>query len=230
MAAIPKVEPRFPIYVWEAPVRLWHWAMALAFVVLGVTGYFIGSPPHTVPGEASENYLLGYIRFAHFAAAYVFAVAMAGRIYWAIVGNAYSREIFLVPLAMLKPAWWAKWFRVVLHYLFIRENPDQHVGHNALAAAAMFFMYVLGALFMIVTGFSMYGEGLGAGSWAHTLFTSWVNPLFGQSQDVHTWHHLGMWYLVTFVVVHIYFVLREDTWSGLTVLGSMIDGYRARKS
>ena len=26
----------------------------------------------------------------------------------------------------------------------------------------------------------------------------WVIPLFGQSQDVHTWHHFGMWMIVIF--------------------------------
>ena len=67
------------IYVYEAPVRLWHWVNALAIVVLAVTGYFIGKPLPTVPGEAAENFVLGYIRFAHFAAAYIFAVGQQRR-------------------------------------------------------------------------------------------------------------------------------------------------------
>ena len=228
MAAIPK-EMKFPVYVWEAPVRLWHWVMALAMVVLAVSGYLIGSPLRTVPGEASENYVLGYVRFAHFAAAYVFAVSLVGRAYWALVGNRYAREIFAVPFFMLKPAFWGRIWRVQLHYLFIRDNPDVHVGHNALAMAAMFFMFVLGSVFMVFTGFAMYGEGKGAGTWANTVFTSWMAPLAGNTQNLHTWHHLGMWYLVVFILVHLYFVFREDMLSGFTVLGSMIDGYRARK-
>ena len=32
--------------------------------------------------------------------------------------------------------------------------------------AAMFFMYVLGTVFMIVTGFALYGEGTGMGTLA----------------------------------------------------------------
>ena len=61
------------VYVYEAPVRLWHWVNALAILVLGVTGYFIGSPLPSLPGEASHSFLMGYIRFAHFAAGYVLA-------------------------------------------------------------------------------------------------------------------------------------------------------------
>ena len=67
------------IYVYEAPVRLWHWINALAVLVLAVSGYFIGKPLPTMPGEASDNFLMGYIRFAHFAAGYVLAVGLAGR-------------------------------------------------------------------------------------------------------------------------------------------------------
>src|SRR5512146_2969515 len=74
------------VYVYEAPVRAWHWINALAIVVLAITGYFIGTPLHSTPGEASDHYLMGYIRFAHFAAGMVLAVALLGRAYWAFVG------------------------------------------------------------------------------------------------------------------------------------------------
>ena len=116
------------------------------------------------------------------------------------------------------------------HYLFIRPKNDWHLGHNQLAMAAMFGMYVLGTVFMIVTGFALYGEGTGMGTWQYSLFSSWVIPLFGQSQDVHTWHHFGMWYLVWFTMVHLYFVIREDITSGLTVVSSMISGWRDVKN
>jgi Ni/Fe-hydrogenase 1 B-type cytochrome subunit len=221
---------KFPAYVWEAPVRLWHWIMVLCMVVLWGTGYFIGSPLPSVPGEASDNFLMGYIRFAHFSAAYIFTVMFLMRIYWAIVGNKQAKEIFLVPLYMLTPAWWKGFFRVVGHYLFIRPKNDWHYGHNQLAMAAMFAMYVLGTVFMIFTGFALYGEGLGRESWAFKLFSSWVIPFFGQSQDVHTWHHLCAWYLFWFTLVHLYFVVREDITSGLTVISSMINGWRDAKN
>ena len=57
------------IYVYEAPVRLWHWITAASIVVLVVTGYFIGSPPPSLSGEASNHFLMGWIRYLHFAAA-----------------------------------------------------------------------------------------------------------------------------------------------------------------
>jgi Ni/Fe-hydrogenase 1 B-type cytochrome subunit len=214
------------IYVYEAPVRLWHWINALAITVLAVTGYFIGSPPPTQPGEASANYLMGYIRFAHFAAAYVFAIGLAGRIYWALVGNHHARELFTLPL--FNAAYWKEVLTMVKWYGFLIKRPNRYVGHNPLARLAMFFGYFLLSLFMIATGFALYGEGLQAGSWADKLF-GWVIPLMGQSQDVHTWHHVGMWVLICFVIFHVYAAIREDIMGRQSIVSTMISGHRTFK-
>jgi len=215
------------VYVYEAPVRIWHWINAAAIVVLCVTGYFIGSPLPTMPGEASAHFLMGYIRFAHFAAGYLLLVGLIGRIYWAFVGNHHARELFILPL--WSRAYWAEVISMAKWYGFVSKRPGRYVGHNPLARASMFVMYFLGGLFMIVTGFAMYGEGAMPGHWSHTLFTSWVIPLFGQSQDVHTWHHLGMWVMVCFIMLHIYAAVREDIMGRQSIISTMVSGYRTFK-
>jgi Ni/Fe-hydrogenase 1 B-type cytochrome subunit len=219
----------FPVYVWEAPVRLWHWVMAVCMVVLAVTGYLIGTPLSSVGGEASEHYLFGYIRFVHFAAAYVFTVFFALRVVWVFRGNRFAREIFLVPLKMLSGAWWRGLILQMRYYAFLDREAPAYQGHNPLAMAAMFFMYLLGTVFMICTGFALYGEGLGMESWAFKAFSSWVLPLLGYSQNVHTLHHLGMWYLIIFSIIHIYIVMREDIFSHETVISTMVNGWRVVK-
>lgn len=219
----------FPVYVWQVPVRVWHWVMATCMVVLGVTGYLIGTPPGSVGGEASEHFVFGYIRFAHFSAALIFVVMFVLRLVWVFVGNKYAREIFTVPVKMLDPEWWRGLIDQTLYYLFIKSRARPWQGHNPLAMAAMFFMYVLGTVFMICTGLALYGEGLGMQSWAFVAFTSWVMPLFGYSQNVHTLHHLGMWYLIVFTIAHLYMVVREDICSGETVISTMINGWRVEK-
>lgn len=88
-------------------------------------------------------------------------------------------------------------------YLFLEPEPRKYAGHNPLAQMVMFTVLVFNTIFMIVTGFALYSEGEGKGSWADTLF-GWVIPMMGQSQDVHTWHHLGMWVMVLFMMTHIY--------------------------
>ena len=214
------------VYVYEAPVRIWHWINALAITVLCVTGYFVGSPLPTMPGEASDHFLMGYIRFGHFAAGYVLAVGLIGRAYWALVGNHHSRELFTLPLT--QPAYWREVITMLKWYAFLIPQPSRYVGHNPMARLAMFFGYFLFSVFMILTGFAMYGEGLGAGSWADRLF-GWVIPMMGQSQDVHTWHHLGMWGMVAFVTLHIYAAIREDIMGRQSIVSTMISGYRTFK-
>jgi Ni/Fe-hydrogenase 1 B-type cytochrome subunit len=214
------------IYVYEAPVRIWHWVNALSIVVLCVTGYLIASPPPSVGGEASESFLFGYIRFAHFAAGYALAIGFLGRIYWAFVGNHHARQLFTLPL--LSRAWWAEvWFEI-RWYLFLADRPKKYVGHNPLAQLAMFVFITLGTTFMIVTGFALYAEGQQAGGWADVMF-GWVIPLFGSSQDLHTWHHLGMWWLVIFIIIHVYVAIREDIMSRQSIVSTMISGHRTFK-
>lgn len=214
------------VYVYEAPVRIWHWINALAIMVLAVTGYFIGSPLPTMPGEASDHFVMGYIRFAHFASGYVLAVGLLGRIYWAVVGNHHARELFWVPI--FQRVYWQLVWDMCKWYAFLSPRPGRFVGHNPLARFAMFFMYLLTTIFMVVTGFALYGEGAQMGSWQERFF-GWVIPLMGQSQDVHTWHHLGMWWLIIFIIVHVYAAIREDIMGRSSVVSTMISGHRTFK-
>lgn len=215
------------VYVNEAPLRLWHWINALAIIILAVTGYFIGSPLPTMSGEASDHYVMGYVRFAHFSAGYIVGIGFLFRIYWAFAGNKHAREIFLHNI--ISATYWRGLVHEIRWYLFMEKEPEQFEGHNPLAIFVMHWLFVYGIIFMLVTGFALYGEGTGAGSWANSLFTSWVIPLFGQSMDVHTWHHFGMWLIILFVMIHIYVAVREDIMSRQSIISSMISGWRTMK-
>lgn len=228
MAAVSHGTPH-AVYVWEAPVRLWHWVMMFAMFVLVATGFLIGVPPPSVGGEATFTFWFGYIRFLHFAAGYIFAIMMVLRIYWAFVGNKYAREIFVVPVSLFTAKLWKGLVNDVLFYLFLTRDGGRYEGHNPLAAIAMFFMYLLGSLWMILSGFALYGEGTGMNSWQFRFFTSWLQPLVGDSQALHTWHRVGMWYLILFSMVHMYMVVRQDVFSKETIISTMINGWRVPK-
>lgn len=214
------------VYVYEAPVRLWHWVNALAVVVLALSGYLIASPLPSVTGEASERYVMGYIRFAHFTAGYLLAVGLLARFYWALVGNRHSRELFFPPLG--NGSWWAGVWHEVRWYAFLEREPRKYVGHNPLGHLAMFVMFLAGGLFMIVSGFALYSEALGDGSWADSLF-GWAIGLAGDSGTLRTWHHFGMWYLVSFALMHVYVAIREDIMSRQSLVSTMISGWRMFK-
>lgn len=217
---------RTSIYVYEAPLRVWHWVNALTLTVLAVTGYLIASPLPSVPGEASESFVMGTVRFIHFAAGYVLAVGWLGRIYWAFVGNHHARQLFTFPF------WRRSYWRGVIWeanwYAFRRAEPKKYVGHNPLAQFVMFWVFMLGMVFMIATGFALYAEGEGTDSLLYALF-GWVFAVFPNSQSVHTWHHLGMWALVIYSMTHIYAVVREDILSRQSMISTMISGERMFK-
>jgi Ni/Fe-hydrogenase 1 B-type cytochrome subunit len=216
-----------PVYVYEAPVRIWHWTMMLAMFVLVPTGYLIGSPWSGPSREATFSYFFANIRLVHFLAAAVFLVAFVVRIYWAIVGNHHARSIFVLPV--WSGSWWRGMYSQAKHYLFVQRESPMWIGHNPLAQVAMFVMYVLGTITIILTGLALFSEQFGWGSVWMNLF-GWVNVALGGSATVRLVHHLAMYYLLVFAMIHVYMVIREDVMSGESVVGTMISGLRTFKS
>jgi Ni/Fe-hydrogenase 1 B-type cytochrome subunit len=220
--ATPAIE-RQSVYVYEAPVRAWHWINAVLIFVLIGTGYLIASPLPSLSGEASDHYQMGYIRFAHFAAAQLFIVAFLYRIYRGFVGNEHSRQLFYVPF--WNPRYWYEALYELAWYLFIVPHPKKWVGHNPLANFAMVVLFTLLSLCMIVTGGALYAQGAGNDSWWFTVF-GWVFAIWPNSQQVHTLHHVGMWVMVIFILLHVYAAIREDIMSKQTMLSAIITGDR----
>ena len=138
------------VYVFEVPVRIWHWIHALAITVLAISGYLIANPPPSMSGEASDSFLMGNIRLVHFSAAMVFAVGLFVRFYWAIVGNKYARGLLVVPV--WRGEFWSRLFHEVKMYSFLTRKVAKYRGHNPLAQLAMWVFNVLLGLFMVMFG------------------------------------------------------------------------------
>jgi len=215
-----------PIYVFTLPVRIWHWLHALSIATLIVTGYLIAVPLASLDGEASDHFLMGTLRLVHFSAAFVFAIGLFVRIYLAIVGNEYSRELFIIPV--WKGRYWKELWHEVKFYSFVTRKTGKNIGHNPLAQMAMWIFNVILGLFMVCTGFALYSQGTGAGSWADQMF-GWVFVLVPSSQTVRMWHLMGMWLMLFFVILHIYMAIRADFASRQNGVSAMIDGWRTFK-
>ena len=58
------------VYVWELPVRFYHWLNALVIIALIATGFYIANPlALQSQHEATGQFTMGWIRYIHFAAA-----------------------------------------------------------------------------------------------------------------------------------------------------------------
>ena len=216
------VRPLISFYIYEAPVRIWHWATALLILALCLTGYFIASPPQSSVGDTSTLWGMGQLREWHFIAAWLLAIGMLWRAYWAIVGGPHARLIYFVPFWKL--SWWKEALQVVKWYLFMSKG-EKWVGHNPLARAAMWGMFTLGSTFMALTGFALYAEQLGMDSWLYKLL-GWEFSLFGSSMTLRFWHHLGMYLLIAFTIVHVYAAIRDDIMGRVSTISSMVSGWR----
>jgi Ni/Fe-hydrogenase 1 B-type cytochrome subunit len=223
-ALLPARAQPAPVYVYDAAVRLWHWVTALCIFALAVTGYFIGSPPPSIGGEASEHFLFGYVRLVHFAAGQLLGVMFVLRLYRLLVGGPHARQIFYAPVWNLE--WWKEVWYEIQWYLFLKPRAKDYVGHNPLAHVAMFFVFVLPLVVMLLTGFALYAEGAGIDSGWYRAF-GWVfGVLGGDSMTVHTVHHVGMWVIVLFSMIHMYMAIREDFTRRQTTISAMVSGWR----
>jgi Ni/Fe-hydrogenase 1 B-type cytochrome subunit len=209
------------VYVWEFPVRLYHWVNALTVAVLAVTGYLIGSPPALQSGsEASFGYWFGIVRFLHFAAAFVFFFNFLFRIYWGFVGNRYAAWHNFIPL---RGKQWKEIKDVLsIDILQRRAKPLESVGHNSLAGLT-YFVSFLAFLFQVVTGFGLYHSM--SDWWLPGMF-SWIVPLMGSDFAVRQWHHVMMWFFVIFAMIHTYLVFYHDYVEARGVTSSMVGGWK----
>ncbi len=183
-------------YVWEWPVRIVHWVNFLCIFTLIATGLYIGSPKTLALNPS--RYVMGWVRFAHFVAGFIFSVSVASRIYWAFKGNEYANWRCFVPYLFREGRENMK--GTFLFYTFFRTKPPHCVGHNAMAGSVYLFIFGF-YLVMIATGFALYSQ-YAPGSILHGAF-GWMNTLF-TNQWLRLIHHGLMWVLVAFIINHVY--------------------------
>ncbi|WP_291101257.1 MULTISPECIES: Ni/Fe-hydrogenase, b-type cytochrome subunit [unclassified Flavobacterium] len=213
-------------YVWQLPVRIFHWVNALAITVLIITGLMISHPPGIISGnEASSQFWFGYIREIHFMSAYLMVAVLIMRVYWAFKGNKYANRKVFVPFNKegLSNGWYT------LKYDIFLQNEKRynykksiHVGHNNIAAVSYLVMFIL-AIVMIITGFGLYSAN---STWFLPKMFAWVPEFLGGDMNTRVLHHLTMWGFILFVLIHVYLVLYHDWLEGRGEASAMISGYK----
>jgi Ni/Fe-hydrogenase 1 B-type cytochrome subunit len=207
------------VYVWELPVRTTHWINAMAIGILCLTGVFIGMPK-TVAGNTSQYYM-GWVRFVHFIAGYVLTISLFSRIYWSFVGNEYCRWRIFFPWLTAEGR--HRMWEVFKFYTFLDRRVPQEIGLNGMAASVYLLVFLL-YLFMSVSGFALYVQ-YSPNTILHLLF-NWINVLV-PSQWLRFAHHMAMWFLVGFVINHVYSGWLFEVKSKGGVMSSMFSGYKS---
>jgi Ni/Fe-hydrogenase 1 B-type cytochrome subunit len=208
------------VYVWQIPVRVAHWLIALSIVVLAATGFYIGHPFISVPGEARFSFVMGWTKVVHFYAAIVFTTAVLARLIWMFTGNTYARWDKFVPVHATRRGG----IRGTLEfYLFARDKPPTYVGHNPVAGLTYTLVYVLFG-FSIFTGLTMYASHAGPTSPLEGFTV--LAPIFGGFQTARWIHHVVMWLLLAFAVHHVYSALLLAIVEKMGTMESIFSGYK----
>jgi len=119
---------RTRVFVWDLPVRLFHWSLAISF-----TGAFLTAD--------SER-----LRDVHAAFGYALLGLVAFRVVWAFVGTRYAR----LSSFAFGP-------RAVVDYLksLLTLRPRHYVGHNPAGSWVIYLLVMLGAV-TGATGYATY--------------------------------------------------------------------------
>lgn len=204
-------------YVFSVAIRLIHWAIFFAVIVLSVTGLWIGSG--NLPAGPGGVFQMGWLRYVHTVAGWIFFAALLARLYLMFGGNVYARWRAFVPhrrehFVELKDAF--------LYYTFLRrEYPHMGFGHNRLAAATYLFVYLL--LFtMVASGLALHGMAFPIG------WQAWLTwPLaFVSPQTLRLMHHMGMWLIWGFAVHHVASAILVDHETRGGLMGGIFSGWK----
>lgn len=212
---------RHAIYVWEWPVRITHWVIVFAIVVLSFTGYYLQHPFLSGTGQAGDpGFTLGLMRFIHDVSGFVFIIAVLARVYWAFAGNRYANWRAVIPVTSAQ----RRDLRDMLRfYFFLRRYPPRTNGHNPLAGLTYVALY---ALFMvtILTGLGLFAWVLSTPPWP-ALF-GWTYQVMS-IPDLRLLHFLLMYVYIAFAIHHVYSALLVDFEERNGELSSIFTGWKA---
>ncbi|OYU94672.1 MAG: Ni/Fe-hydrogenase, b-type cytochrome subunit [Bacteroidetes bacterium B1(2017)] len=209
------------VYVWELPVRMYHWLNALVIIALVATGFYIANPlALQSQHEAVAQYTMGWVRYVHFAAAYLFFFNFIFRIYWGFVGNKYANWKQFIPTT--KSFWVEMWTVFKKDILMLKGKEHVSIGHNPMAGF-IYFLTFIAFMVQCLTGFGLYAPM--SNWWLPQLF-AWVPAMFGGDILCRQIHHWSMWFFILFAVIHVYLVFYHDYVEGRGEMSSMGGGWK----
>ncbi len=184
-----------PVYVWEWPVRIFHWTMVLSLIVLTVTGFYMHGP--FLVATSSRAWVMGTARFVHELFGFILISVVIVRLYWFFAGNRWARWRAWIPLTRKQ---WSSMYSMVLYYTYRRREPFPEIGHNSLATAT--YLAILSLLVLeCLTGIVLFS--VVRGSHFLTMMVGWI-PRIVDIQYIRTFHYFVMFLFMAFVIHHVY--------------------------
>jgi len=201
-------------------MRIIHWVNVVSMIVAIATGLYIAAPYYQtfIADPAVDKYVMAWNRWGHFIVAIIFDVTSI------IVAYLYFFSRFEKPYKKVIPTRKniKEFFEVVLNLLTLNRRKNFDSTHSDSFNTVYFTIFHLLLVWMLLTGLQLYVHGLAAGEssigawWPAMLHlvTDFTIPVTGGTlMDVRISHHYTMWFIIVWVVFHIYYqVWRTIFW------------------
>lgn len=210
-------------------LRIIHWVVVPSMLIAIATGLYIGHPYYQsfIADPAVDKYVMAWNRWAHFIVAIIFDVSSIVIFYLTFFSRLERPWKNVVPnrknLVQFK--------EVFINLVTFNRVKNFDSTHTDSFNTTYFFIFHFLLIFMLFTGLQMYVHGLESGEssvgrwwpWMLHLVTDWTIPVSGwmigssaptaSIMDVRIAHHTTMWFIIVWVVFHIYYqVWRTIFW------------------
>jgi Ni/Fe-hydrogenase 1 B-type cytochrome subunit len=204
---------------WSLGYLLDHWIRVAAIVVLTFTGFYIHWPFIT---GGPESFIMAWMRFFHFVAAYTLVLGLVVRVYMAFRSTFDSdwKDFSVTENIKNIPD-------ILSYYLFVKKSHKDYRKYNPLQALAYLFVAVL-IIFEALTGFAIY-HGRAFGFITAPDAFRWVSSMLGGESYTRIWHILTMWFFLIFVVIHVYMSLMISMVNKDKTFTSIFTGFKLKK-
>ena len=204
---------------WSFGYILDHWVRVLSIVVLIFTGIYIHWP--FIAG-GPESFLMAWMRFFHFVAAYALILGLVVRVYMAFRSTFDSdwKDFGLIKNIKNVPD-------ILGYYLFIKGSHKDYRKYNPLQALAYLFVALV-IIFTALTGAAIYHGKLFGVIPAPASFR-WVSSLLGGESYTRIWHILAMWFFIIFMMIHVYMSIMINMINKDGTFWSIFTGYKLKK-
>jgi Ni/Fe-hydrogenase 1 B-type cytochrome subunit len=200
-------------------MRVNHWLVAICMVGAVLTGLYIGHPYYQtlIADPAVDKYVMAWNRWIHFMAAIIFdvsSIVIAYLYFFSRFEKAYKK---LLPTPKNIIEFW----EVFINLLTFNRRKKFDSTHSDSFNVVFFTVFHLLLVFMLLSGLQLYVHGLASGHssigdwwpWLLHFATDWTLVVFGGNMGVRIAHHYSMYFIIVWVMVHIYYqVWRTIFW------------------
>ncbi|MCH9812324.1 MAG: cytochrome b/b6 domain-containing protein [Epsilonproteobacteria bacterium] len=204
----------------SSSMRIIHWLNFFSMIVAIVTGFYIAEPYYQtlIAEDAVDKYVMAWNRWGHFIVAIIFDVTSI------VIAYLYFFSRFDKPYKKIIPTGKniKEFFEVLINLITLNRRKKFDSTHSDSFNTVYFLIFHLLLIWMLLTGLQLYVHGLAAGissigawwPWILHFATDWTIPVSGGTlMDVRISHHYTMWWLIVWVVIHIYYqVWRTIFW------------------